>query len=203
MTLPALLDTVRPMLPNLLGLSLVTAVLGSVVAAVRTSPNDLTRDRHFVLLLSVLAVGVAFVIGLLARLGTGVISLGDRITSDWVVGAIGLAWAVGAACLALRLVVGWLAVSAMIWTGDRPDGRHRPLVRRAAAHVGLHRMPEIVFSRRCRMPLATGVLHPAVLLPADLAGADEHDLWAVLTHELAHGRRRDCLAELGVQTVGA
>lgn len=203
MSVASLLDAVRPMLPNLLGLALVTGMLGSAVWAVRGSPNDSARDRHFVLLLSVLSVGAAFVVGLVARLGTGVISIGDRITSDWMVGAIGLAWVLGSACVTVRLTVGWIAASVMVWGGERADGRHEVLVRRAAGHVGLARIPEIVFSRHCRMPLATGVLHPAVLLPMELAEAEERDLWAVLTHELAHIHRRDCLAEVGVQAVGA
>ena len=52
-------------------------------------------------------------------------------------------------------------------------------------------------------PLTCGVLRPLILLPANARDWDEPRLRAVLLHESAHVRRRDCLAKYVAQGVAS
>lgn len=55
---------------------------------------------------------------------------------------------------------------------------------------------EIQESDRVRVPMATGILRARVLLPIEWRDWSNHRTLAVLTHELAHVRRRDPLVAL-------
>ena len=52
-------------------------------------------------------------------------------------------------------------------------------------------------------PLTCGVLRPLILLPQAARDWDESRLWAVLLHESAHVRRRDCMAKYLAQAARA
>ncbi len=51
-------------------------------------------------------------------------------------------------------------------------------------------------SALCRVPLATGVLRPVVLLPVEAEGWSDDLICSALRHELEHIRRRDCATRL-------
>jgi len=58
-------------------------------------------------------------------------------------------------------------------------------------------IPAVMVSDEVRGPILVGVLHPAIVLPADLGRRDlDEGLLRVLLHELAHLGRHDCLANL-------
>src|SRR5262249_6898672 len=61
--------------------------------------------------------------------------------------------------------------------------------------------PRIAFLRSARatMPMAWGIVNPAVLMPADADDWPTDRLRIVLLHELAHVKRRDCLTHMLAQ----
>ena len=121
----------------------------------------------------------------------------------WEMAALGL-WVAGFVTIMARLLVGMLAVQ---WMSRRTevvaDASWLPLARRLAADLGVS--PRVTFLRspRATMPMAWGILRPAVLMPADADEWPIERLRIVLLHELAHVRRRDCLTHLLAQAACA
>ncbi|HVX87027.1 MAG TPA: M56 family metallopeptidase [Phycisphaerae bacterium] len=64
-------------------------------------------------------------------------------------------------------------------------------VARAHQALGMARRVRVVVSDAWKMPVAVGLLRPAIVLPLGAADWPEEQLHAVLLHELAHARRRD------------
>ena len=110
----------------------------------------------------------------------------------------------GLPAILARLVVGLIGVQ---WMSRRTevvtDAPWLPLARRLAADLGV--TPRVAFLRspRATMPMAWGILQPAVLMPADADEWPVERLRIVLLHELAHVRRRDCLTHLLAQAACA
>ncbi len=110
---------------------------------------------------------------------------------------VGWSWAVGTALLFARLGIGLLSSRRVLdesepvlepgWTELLSDARERLGVRE---DVALRR------SDRARLPLTLGLWRPAILLPLDSSGYSPSRRSAVIFHELAHVRRRDCLSQL-------
>lgn len=70
-------------------------------------------------------------------------------------------------------------------------------VRAQAERLGLRAVPPVAFCDHISIPIVIGVVRPVVLLPACLVTGLSHDqLWALVTHELAHIRRYDLLVNL-------
>ena len=122
---------------------------------------------------------------------------------SWLTAAAAV-WIAGFLFMMARLAAGLLAV---MWMSRRTevviDAPWLRLARRLAAD--LHVSPRVLFLRspRATMPMAWGVLHPAVLMPADADEWPVERLRIVLLHELAHVRRRDCLTHLLAQAACA
>ena len=55
---------------------------------------------------------------------------------------------------------------------------------------------EVRESERCPVPLASGIVRPVVLLPAEAAEWSDAYISSALRHELGHIRRRDCVTRL-------
>ena len=104
----------------------------------------------------------------------------------------GLIWAAGALLLGAYFLVGWLRFTRR-FAGAAPVGNET--VDSCVEAFGFRRPPVIRCTTDSRAPLTYGVRRPVVLLPADLL-ADREALRMILTHELAHIRRRDCLRKL-------
>jgi HEAT repeat protein/beta-lactamase regulating signal transducer with metallopeptidase domain len=121
---------------------------------------------------------------------------GEREAGSWQQVAI-LIWMLGAAVILGRLLLGLLAVQWMSRRTERvTDAPWLPLARRLATELGVS--PRITFLRssRAAMPMAWGILRPAVLMPADADTWPAERLRIVLLHELAHVKRRDCLTHM-------
>ena len=119
--------------------------------------------------------------------------------------------------LAERVLFGvWLAgavagLSAIGLSGIRLRGlvrRARPVNDAAMLRVrdrlaiGMGSMPPVLVSREVGTPAAVGLMRPVILVPAGRTwGAAE--LEAVLTHELAHVRRRDGWIDLAARAMRA
>ena len=121
----------------------------------------------------------------------------------WQTLAVGL-WFCGFLVIVARLVVGLIGVQ---WMSRRTelvtDAPWLPLARRLAADLGIS--PRVAFLRspRATMPMAWGIVRPAVLMPADADEWPGERLRIVLLHELAHVRRRDCLTHVLAQAACA
>lgn len=122
---------------------------------------------------------------------------------SWLTAAAAI-WLGGFLFMMMRLAAGLLAV---MWMSRRTevviDAPWLPLARRLAADLRVS--PRVLFLRspRATMPMAWGVLRPAVLMPADADDWPVERLRIVLLHELAHVRRRDCLTHLLAQAACA
>jgi len=64
-----------------------------------------------------------------------------------------------------------------------------------AAQMGVDRVVRLLRSRERSMPIAVGIRHPAILIPAVADTWSDDRRRAVLLHELAHVARQDCLTQ--------
>ena len=104
------------------------------------------------------------------------------------------AWAGGTALLLVLLARANHVLAQIRLHADLvPDGVLLAELRAIAARAGV-RPPELLQSRELISPVLTGIVHPAILLPQSALGEPSESLRAVLVHEVAHLRRRDCLA---------
>jgi beta-lactamase regulating signal transducer with metallopeptidase domain len=118
--------------------------------------------------------------------------------------ALALLWALGAALVLGRLVVGLVAVQWMSRrTANVSDAPWLSLARRLADELRVSRRIVFLRSERAAMPMAWGVFLPSVLMPADADAWPAERLRIVLLHELAHVKRRDCLTHAVAQVACA
>ncbi|MEM7386100.1 MAG: M56 family metallopeptidase [Verrucomicrobiota bacterium] len=114
-------------------------------------------------------------------------------------------WGLGLAVVWIRLGIGSLALA---WVRRRARGQWsescQVLQHRCDAlsrTFGLRRRVEVLVSLHRQMPMTWGWWRPRLLLPADAADWDQARVDAVLSHELAHIRRNDGLAQILGQVV--
>ena len=88
-------------------------------------------------------------------------------------------WAVGAILLAIRAAGGWMILRR---------------ARRSSIHFMQGEAAEVRIGN-VSTPLTCGVVKPLIILPRNAEEWDATRLRAVLLHESAHVRRRDCLAK--------
>lgn len=103
-------------------------------------------------------------------------------------------WATGVALALLRLAVGVLLVRRILRAATplvAPAWTH-PLIE-SADRLELSRLPRLVASARTPMPFTGGLVRPFVVVPSDADAWDDRRRRAVLSHELAHIRRRDLI----------
>ncbi|HTW67357.1 MAG TPA: M56 family metallopeptidase [Bryobacteraceae bacterium] len=101
---------------------------------------------------------------------------------SWLLALLSL-WALGTLIMAIRLAGGWV----LLWHA-----------RRGSAHFRNGGRVEIRIAD-VSTPLTCGVLRPLILLPEAAREWDQSRLRAVLLHETAHVRRRDCAAKYVAQ----
>ena len=111
-------------------------------------------------------------------------------------------WIVGVVLLQMRLFVQWSAAQRMRSRGV--CGARAPwpaTVAELSRQLGIRRTVAIVESTVAQVPMVIGWLRPVVLVPVGLmTGLTQHQLRAIIAHELAHVRRHDYLVNL-VQAV--
>jgi HEAT repeat protein/beta-lactamase regulating signal transducer with metallopeptidase domain len=128
------------------------------------------------------------------------VSFFDRARAiDWPT-VLFTVWALGVLLIVGRVLVGLIAVQWMAHKGQRVlDAPWMKTAVGLASEVGVSSNITFLRSRRASMPMACGVLRPAVMMPAEADAWPADRLRIVLLHELAHVRRRDCLTHLVAQ----
>lgn len=107
-----------------------------------------------------------------------------------------IAWGAGSALFLTWMLAGQWSVRRLVrraepitdpaWTESLAELRER---------LGLHAPVRLLRTDRSSMPMACGIVRPTVLLPAEADGWSAGHRRAVLLHELAHVKRRDCLTQ--------
>src|SRR5690606_23105348 len=98
----------------------------------------------------------------------------------------------------------WAGASLGAWRLVRDaepvfDRDWQELKERLCFGMDLDRPVRLLRSNRLAVPIARGIFNPVVLLPADADAWDEDRREVVLTHELAHIVRWDCLTQVVAQ----
>jgi TonB family protein len=104
---------------------------------------------------------------------------------DWVLGLL-LLWGAGAAIMMARTLAAGLALSHL-----GPASSWQAQAEEAARAMDIPTTPRARQSASGSMPMAFGILRPAVCLPEDAASWSEERRRMVLVHEMAHIRRGD------------
>ncbi len=113
--------------------------------------------------------------------------LGPFWLGVWVLGLAVMLSRLGLALLsARRLLGGAQRITSPEWRSSLSD---------AAARIGCRTEVALLESAAVRSPIVIGFLRPAIVLPVDARTWPEAPRQAVLLHELAHVRRRDCLVQ--------
>jgi len=107
-----------------------------------------------------------------------------------------LTWAGGLLVCLAPLVFGRISLWRLARASRRLDGSWDELARKAAWALSLRGGVTLLMSHRETMPMVWGVWRPKLLLPAEARNWSADRRWVVLLHELAHAKRRDCLAKL-------
>ena len=118
---------------------------------------------------------------------------GGLITRRDIAGALLVVWALGAAFFLARL--GLSAAAARRLVRRAAPVTDEGLLREARAarrDLGIRAEVRVVCSERVSMPLAWGIVRPAVVLPAESTRWSAQRRRVVLLHEMAHLKRRDC-----------
>jgi HEAT repeat protein/beta-lactamase regulating signal transducer with metallopeptidase domain len=109
---------------------------------------------------------------------------------------LGQLWLAGALLVVLPLVVG---TARVLRSSRRSASLDSPawnaLLREVAGTLGLSRPVRLLRGGPRAMPMALGMFRPAVLLPEDCETWSDERRRTVLTHELAHVKRLDCLTQ--------
>ncbi|HKJ01856.1 MAG TPA: M56 family metallopeptidase, partial [Longimicrobiales bacterium] len=106
-------------------------------------------------------------------------------------------WALGATGLLIRLLGSHVALwRVQAGAHPYPEGPVTARARSLASRVGIRRPVRVLQGQADAVPMSWGTVRPSILLPSGAGSWPAARVDAVLLHELAHVRRRDCLAQL-------
>ena len=114
----------------------------------------------------------------------------------WAV--VSLAWMYGLVTLIalLRLIAGWRSARRLLRVSKRyvMDDAEKALWLQIGERLKVKRLPRVRVSESIASPVVVGMVRPVLLLPVEFTLCGERERQAAFGHELAHVRRRDCLA---------
>ncbi|HEY2510061.1 MAG TPA: M56 family metallopeptidase [Polyangiaceae bacterium] len=202
---------------SFLGLALrVGLLLGLALAAMGPLRKASSATRRLVLAFALVAALVLPVVSWLAPAwhvaaprvarSIGALVVGEPLIvtagggGSHLVMAVFVVWAIGALAVLGRLGLGLLESRGIARRAER-----------AASWSATVAWAERVFGQRAvvrvtaelEAPAVTGLFAPVVLVPKESEGWSEERKFAVLAHELAHVRQRDCAAQVVAQVVCA
>ena len=118
----------------------------------------------------------------------------DR-TSEAIGKTVLLIWLSGMVFFAIRFLRQLLFARGLVRRGTRAThDKLDPLLAAAKSALGIRADVTVLESAEIDIPIATGILHPTILLPASANEWADDELRVVLLHELAHVRRADIWA---------
>ena len=102
-------------------------------------------------------------------------------------------WSIGLSIGVLRLLVAWRRTRLMLKDAlPVHDATIRETAARAARNLNIESLPRLLATQSPAGPLLTGLLRPAIVLPAGLLeNCPPAQLELIFAHELAHLKRRD------------
>lgn len=113
--------------------------------------------------------------------------------ADWLFAG----WLLGTSLLALRLLVGFIALRRLRSRArEVEDPEVLELLTICATRIGAHTTPRLLVSPTLSMPCTAGWLRPVVLLPDESSTWSLERLEVVLLHELGHIQRMDIVPHL-------
>lgn len=170
-----------PLLPDIAGIDVFSADAGNAAAAtlrMEKNPPKVTLLDNGDLAMDDLSMSEGGLLDLWAR----------RFVLLWSAGALVLA-----AGFALGRLGAWLLlkrarpVFAQEW---------QALFRRISSSMSVQKPVRLMKSQMIHIAMTTGVIRPAVIIPASSNSWDQERRQVVLAHELAHVRRKDALMEI-------
>ncbi len=126
--------------------------------------------------------------------GAGDSTAGLSLFSSWTTLVV-LLWALGASILLGWLLMTGLYVRRALRDAEPVDRSWYKLEGELRARIGLRHAVPLLKSTRTSTAVTTGVFFPIVILPADADGWPKVRRRLVLSHELAHVKRKDGLIE--------
>jgi beta-lactamase regulating signal transducer with metallopeptidase domain len=113
------------------------------------------------------------------------------LNGDWAL-AIFLAWYLIATALVARLIVGHIRLQRIKERASTLGAAYQSRLAQWLRISSGSRVPRLLVSSEVEIPVAIGLLHPAIVVPADLVGKlSEAEFDQIGMHELAHVRRFD------------
>jgi len=117
----------------------------------------------------------------------------------WQFWALGL-WLAGALVVMLRMLVGTVSVWWIVRRAEEvKDDSWTSLAELLVWQLELKRPVRLLKSRSVSMPITCGIFRSVVLIPKQTDDWPEERRQVVLSHELAHVKRRDCLTQMLAQ----
>lgn len=120
-----------------------------------------------------------------------------RGSSSIIPNALYILWGAGCLIALCRLLAGAWATRTLLRRSLPALPHIQTLAQTIAADAGIRRLPAVRTTNDLQSPALCRVFAPALLLPSAIASrADERELRAILSHELAHLKARDPLWNL-------
>jgi|GEM_PF-5628296 len=121
-----------------------------------------------------------------------------RVTA---VSALGVVWLFIAIFLSVRTAMAIVRLHRLLNECTRADSDLQEQVETAASEMGIRQRFQVRLSQRNAMPFVAWLGGWSVVLPASFGSWSDAERTAVLTHELGHVARRDCIADLLARTI--
>lgn len=111
---------------------------------------------------------------------------------------LSLFWFGGAAFMLIRLILGQRSLNRLRRTSQPITNTSlSQLLTKVLKDMGIRRKVSLLTSPMVPAPLATGILHPSIILPRDLTNSlSPQDITTILAHEATHLKRHDYLVNL-------
>ena len=113
-------------------------------------------------------------------------------------------WAIGILIFLLRLVIGRIAVMRLISEANEcTTRRFRGMLQELTERLNVKQKIDLKTSTLCNIPFVYRIVNPVIILPWKMRDWPDRRIEAVLRHELAHIKRKDCLTQFVARVICA